>query len=116
MSDMRYLGLALLTAVSVGTLVAHAQVGTRAGAPLGGWVGTEAGLASRPPLRDVTPRWRPAYAARFARCGPRQRRVASELIVVDLRANAERMPFATAWARNHNADAADDVWVVGWCA
>lgn len=85
-------------------------------APVGGWVGSQGQIDSLPPLAPNLPQWTPRMGRRFRGCSSRKSRDLGDLIVVGLRGDVQRVEFGLAWERNHNAEDADDVWVVGWCA
>lgn len=87
-------------------------VGQSFGAPEAHRAGSEAATA--------LPAWGPRDSAAFRGCVPSSAWAgggpAPGVVVRDLRSGGDRrMAFEVAWRRNHNASAADDVWVLGVC-
>lgn len=81
-------------------------------APLGGWTGLDANTETMP---INVPEWSATYAEEFPGCTDRKTATPTDLVVVDQRGEAARVAFDVAWNRGHNAEPADDVFVVGWC-
>lgn len=86
------------------------------GSDAGPVVGAPDVEAPRPP----GPQWTSADARDFPGCVPWRRwhhgQVPRSLVVYRFRDKAHvRLPFDRAWALNHDATGADDLWVLGGC-
>ncbi|KQP63095.1 hypothetical protein [Nocardioides sp. Leaf285] len=85
--------------------------------PEGGW-SSEGDIATDVPsdTEPPAPAWRPRHHREHPGCVPSSAHViADQVLVVRSDSSVDRMDFDEAWSRTHNAEPADDIWVIGTC-
>lgn len=85
------------------------------GAPEGSYVRGGEGYAARMAHGGRGPEWTTEMGDEFPGCTGR-RVLADVVVVVRVDGTVERMGFLDAWDRTHDAEWANDLWVVGFCA